>query len=564
MRSRQLPVGRHPMRWILVLSAVGAWATASGHALATPALAAASGSTAGVQLLSTATAPAITASPRSQALVVNLPATLEVVATGDAPLSYAWSKDGTNLVSTTNLVVVTNARLSFSPFTTNDAGVYQVTVSNAAGSVTSEPATLTLLPNPWITQPPRSQVVIEGSTVALNVGALGSTPLTYHWSQDGTNLVTLSTSALVFVPVSTHNAGVYQVTVSNAVGTATSEPILLAVKPNTPRQLRVVDWEQPDPTRVRLPMTLAAQGDESRLGFSLHFNPAVLQDPTLTLTAEAAALLPGATVEVNDLGVAEGRVGWSVTLPPGQRMPARTFRLLEATFVLASPAWREAELAFGSIPTPLGAADSEGGALPVFDWIDPILRPGSVPAVPDAQSGLFEQRLTLANVSAYPFSGLQVLVRGLGEDALSIPRRLANASGATNGVPYAYYGPLLPGQEVELNLGYYVADRRSPPVPEFEVRVVPAQEFTATGGLVFTITNVRLVEGRAILEFLSLPGRRYYIQYVDEFGSIAWKTALPEIRGTGARVQWIDDGPPKTTSRPTRLGNRFYRGMLMP
>ena len=564
MRSRQLPVGRHPKRWILLWSAVGACAIGCGHSLAASAAAPASGPSARVQLLSTATAPAITAPPRSQALVVNLPATLEVVATGDAPLSYAWSKDGTNLVSTTNLVVVTNTRLSFSPFTTNDAGVYRVTVSNVAGSVTSEPATLTLLPNPAITQPPQSQVVVEGSTVALSVGAQGSTPLTYYWSQDGTNLVKLSTSALVFVPVSTNNAGVYQVTVSNAVGTATSEPFFLAVKPNTPRQLRVVDWEQPDPAHVRLPITLAAQGDEVRLSFSLHFNPAVLQNPTLALTAEAEALLPGATVEVNAVDAAEGRVGWSMTLPPGQQMPAQTLRLVDAVFALASPAWREAELVFGNTPTPLAAADSGGGALAVLDWVDPILQPGPLPEVPDAQSGLFEQRLTLANVSAYPFSGLQVLVRDLGEDSLGIPRRLANASGATNGVPYVYYGPLLPGEEVELNLGYYVADRRSPPVPAFEVRSVPAQEFTASGGLVFTITSVRLVEGRAILEFLSLAGRRYYIQYVDEFGSIAWKTALPEIRGTGARVQWIDDGPPKTTSRPTSEGSRFYRGMLMP
>jgi hypothetical protein len=547
MRSRQLPVGRHVARWLLVLSAIGGWAIGSGPVRAAPAA-----------------APVITVQPRSQAVVVNLSASLEVIATGEAPLSYAWSKDGTNLVTATNLVVITNSTLSFSPFTTNDAGAYRVTVSNPSGSVTSEPATLTLLPNPSITLPPLSQVVIEGTTVALSVGAMGSTPLTYYWSQDGTNLAALSTSALVFVPVSTNNAGVYQVTVSNAVGTATSEPFLLAVKPNTPRQLRVVDWEQPDPTQARVPITLAAQGDEAQLGFSLGFNPAVLQNPTLTLTAEAAALLPGATVEVNDLDAAAGRVGWSVTLPPGQRMPAQTFRLLEASFALASPAWQEAGLVFGSTPTPLGAADGEGGALPLLDWVDPILQAGPMPGTPDAQSGLFEQRLTLVNASAYPFAGLQVLVHGLGEDALGIPRRVANASGATNGVPYVYYGPLRPGEAVELNLGYYVADRQSAPAPAFEVRSVPAQQFTASGGLVFAITSVRLVEDRALIEFLTLPGRRYYIQYVDEFGSIAWQTALPGILGTGARVQWIDDGPPKTTSRPTSEGSRFYRGMLMP
>jgi hypothetical protein len=40
--------------------------------------------------------------------------------------------------------------------------------------------------------------------------------------------------------------------------------------------------------------------------------------------------------------------------------------------------------------------------------------------------------------------------------------------------------------------------------------------------------------------------------------------AQPPIVAPGDRVQWFDDGPPKTISLPARVGARFYRVIQVP
>ena len=84
-------------------------------------------------------APTIATQPQSQAVLIGTPdaeVTFSVVATGTLPLEYQWFKDdepipGAN--SNSHTLTSTSAE---------DAGTYYVTVSNAAGSVTSDTATL--------------------------------------------------------------------------------------------------------------------------------------------------------------------------------------------------------------------------------------------------------------------------------------------------------------------------------------------------------------------------------------------------------------------------------------
>ena len=65
--------------------------------------------------------------------------TFSVVATGTLPLAYQWGHAGTNLPGqTSSSLVIPNPSVP-------DAGVYQVTVSNASGIITSPSATLTML-----------------------------------------------------------------------------------------------------------------------------------------------------------------------------------------------------------------------------------------------------------------------------------------------------------------------------------------------------------------------------------------------------------------------------------
>ena len=87
-------------------------------------------------------APTITTQPASLTVTAGQTATFNVVATGTAPLSYQWQKNGTNVGS--------NSTSYTTPATTTADNNSQilVKVSNSAGSKTSATATLKVIPPP--------------------------------------------------------------------------------------------------------------------------------------------------------------------------------------------------------------------------------------------------------------------------------------------------------------------------------------------------------------------------------------------------------------------------------
>lgn len=80
--------------------------------------------------------PTITTPPVSSNVTSGASVTLTVVATGRAPLAYQWLKNGAAIAGATNQFYVAG------PLTVT--ATYAVTVTNAYGSVTSAPATLTV------------------------------------------------------------------------------------------------------------------------------------------------------------------------------------------------------------------------------------------------------------------------------------------------------------------------------------------------------------------------------------------------------------------------------------
>jgi plastocyanin len=75
----------------------------------------------------------------------------------------------------------TNATLTLINVSTNDAGTYFVVVTNAYGSVTSSPATLTVNVPVAITQQPQGVITTLGSNVSFTVAASGTMPLSHQW-----------------------------------------------------------------------------------------------------------------------------------------------------------------------------------------------------------------------------------------------------------------------------------------------------------------------------------------------------------------------------------------------
>ncbi len=82
---------------------------------------------------------------------------------------------------------------------------------------------------PAITSQPQGTTNLIGGTVTLSVAVAGTAPFTYQWRRDGVPLVNSTNSSLAFNAAQPSDAGVYTVTVSNAVTGVTSLPATLAV-----------------------------------------------------------------------------------------------------------------------------------------------------------------------------------------------------------------------------------------------------------------------------------------------------------------------------------------------
>jgi hypothetical protein len=86
-----------------------------------------------------ATAPSITAQPTNQSIAVGQTANFTVTATGTAPMTFQWQKNGSAISGATASAYTTPIAA------VSDSGsTYVVVISNAAGSVTSNSASLTV------------------------------------------------------------------------------------------------------------------------------------------------------------------------------------------------------------------------------------------------------------------------------------------------------------------------------------------------------------------------------------------------------------------------------------
>jgi hypothetical protein len=171
----------------------------------------------------------------------------------------------------------------------------------------------------------------------------------------------------------------------------------------------------------------------------------------------------------------------------------------------------------------------------------------------DLQTGLFKQKVTVTNTSSVDLPAFRVVVNAL-PDGVS----LHNAKGRMNGVPYVLVNQVLAaGERIELAMEFLQLDASGGFEPEFEVELLDTiEEGSAGDGVVVEDCRV-LPTGDLLLEFTSVIGGVYRIQYRDE--GEPWKDVLPEVVAGGTRQQWIDNGPPKTSSHPRECRSRLYR-----
>ena len=190
----------------------------------------------------------ITVQPVDQSVVAPNAAVFSVGATGPTTsglLSFQWRRNGAFISGATSSSYSTGP----TSVAADNGAVYSVAVTNFAGTVASGTATLTVTAGivaPAITQQPTDASVVVGTTATFSAAATG-TALLFQWERsdapglpfsaiNGANAATYTTTA-----VSGADSGArFQVRVSNAAGTVTSNPATLTVI-TTPPPARALD-----------------------------------------------------------------------------------------------------------------------------------------------------------------------------------------------------------------------------------------------------------------------------------------------------------------------------------
>ncbi len=302
--------------------------------------------------------PAITQQPASQTVISGSPVSFSAALTGSGALSCQWNFNGTNIIDATNAI------LSLAAVTTADAGFYQLTVTNAYGSVTSTKATLTVVLPPNITQQPQSLTVLTYNPATMNVGVNGTGPITYQWRKNGANLSDggnvsgTATPQLTLASVTLSDAGNYDVLITTPYASTNSTVAVLTV-PETVVSLGVTNTLSGG--LITVPVWLNALGVENIFSGSIGYDPAklVLQSVLLGQAATGAYL-----AEVDSL-TNHGQVGFAIyfssVLPAGNQPVAQlVFQALPVTNTAITA------LAWGDAPTTRQLVDANANSLPLL------------------------------------------------------------------------------------------------------------------------------------------------------------------------------------------------------
>jgi uncharacterized delta-60 repeat protein len=189
-----------------------------------------------IKLNSTLPNPTIVNQPVTTGVAPGGTAYLSVGASGTG-LTYQWSKNGSPLSNGGNISGATTAVLTLANASSGDDADYTITVTGGSpsSSVTSNAAHLHVLAAPLIVSQPAGATPATGSTVTLTAAVYAASPATYTWTRDGVPLINggrysgTTTASLVITGVNASDNGAYTLTVTNALGTASTNAATISV-----------------------------------------------------------------------------------------------------------------------------------------------------------------------------------------------------------------------------------------------------------------------------------------------------------------------------------------------
>ena len=206
-----------------------------------------------------AVAPVITSHPASSSLPPSdFVPYLSIDVRSSIPVTYQWRKDGTPIAGANN-----SRTYSLAAPQPASAGSYTVVVSNAAGTVTSNPAIVTVdATPPLINYTGGGEVVSIGDYLRLDL-LLAVETATIQWRKDGVVVLGAVGSSLVLPSLTSANAGSYVATVTaGGFPSATSRPITVEILDlGLAPRLLLQPAAQTRPVSSRVTFTAASDGE---------------------------------------------------------------------------------------------------------------------------------------------------------------------------------------------------------------------------------------------------------------------------------------------------------------
>lgn len=199
--------------------------------------------------------PVFLQQPVSQTISSGANVVLSVGLQAAGTYNYQWQINEQNIIGATASSLAVNNAV---------AGIYRyrVIVSNSAGTVISDTATLTVStpPAPSIVTQPTPKTVQEGANVSFNVVAIGQGSLVYQWQINEQNLPGATSATLNLNGVKVNTAGRYRVLVSSQYGVTISDTVTLTVNPNPPPTIVTQPLSRTPAEGTQVSLTVTATG----------------------------------------------------------------------------------------------------------------------------------------------------------------------------------------------------------------------------------------------------------------------------------------------------------------
>jgi hypothetical protein len=206
--------------------------------------------TSGAATLTVHTAPVVTTQPADTTVTAGATAEFTAAAAGAPAPTVQWQVGAAGTWS--NVAGATSSRLSFATTAEQDGTSYRAVFTSPAGRAVTTAAALTVRSEPAVVHQPKDQRVRPGQPVTFTVVASGRPAPTVQWqvsrpraggrgatppvrtlaaadTGDWVAIPGATSPTLTFVPTAADDGNRYRALLTNALGTAASEPVALTV-----------------------------------------------------------------------------------------------------------------------------------------------------------------------------------------------------------------------------------------------------------------------------------------------------------------------------------------------